>query len=134
MVKQRQPVISLLFILVLLTGQLSAQEYASMYINTASPSALALTADTWVTVGGATEFTEGYTSTNWSYLTNILTATSGADGNYSVMFSLSFNGDEIGNYDVGIGVGSADPSTYYTQRAISNTIKPADINYASHTA
>jgi len=36
MVKHHSHIISLLFILVLLTGQLSAQEYAFMYIDAAS--------------------------------------------------------------------------------------------------
>jgi len=107
-----------------LSLSISAQEYASMYINSIStPSALALTANTWATVGGGTTFTAGYTSTNWSYSTNVLTATSSADGNYTVMFSLSFNGEFAGNYDVGIGVGGANPTTYYTQRAIDNIRK-----------
>ncbi len=113
-------IISILFIPL----NLQAHEYASMYINnTSTPSALSLTANTWATVGGGTAFTTGYTSTNWSYSSNVLTATSSADGNYTVMFSLSFNGSEIGNYDVGISVGGANPTTYYTQRAIANTNK-----------
>ena len=130
MVKHHPQTISLLFTIVLLAGQLSAQEYAFMYMANKSTTASVATA-TWHTIGSTTnnEFTGGLTSTNWSYASNRLTAgASLSEAVFLVKFSLSFGAD-IATWQVGISKNGAAPSTVLYRRTISNEQKDAGVVY-----
>ncbi|NQU28796.1 MAG: hypothetical protein HQ528_10940, partial [Candidatus Marinimicrobia bacterium] len=130
MVKHRTQLSSLLFIIILLAGQIAAQEYAFMYMANKSTTASVATA-TWHTVGSTTnnEFTSGLTSTNWSYGSNRLKASASlSEKIYLVKLSLSFGAD-IATWQIGISKNGSIPSNILYRRTISSATKDAGVVY-----
>jgi len=122
-----------LFLLLLITAmfsQVSGQEYAFMYIANGSTASASLSNTAWHVVGSSTDadFVEDTTSTNWSYGSNRLKAsTSLPEAVYLVKFSLSFGAD-LATWQIGISKNGATPSNIY-QRRISNQNKDAGVVY-----
>ncbi len=86
---------------------------------------------TWHTVGSTSgnEFSEGLTSTNWSFASNRLTASGSLSSTvFLVKFSLSFGADQA-TWQVGISKNGATPSTILYRRTISNEQKDAGVVY-----
>jgi len=115
MLKQRPQIISLVFIILILTGQLSAHDVGFMYIAAGSVETTGLPNTSWHTVGSGLDddFVQG-SSSNWTYAagSNQLITTSG--GSYHIAFSLSFVGD-VTTWKAGIAVGTSDPTKSFTR-------------------
>lgn len=129
MVKHHSHIISLLFILVLLTGQLSAaHDYGFMYISGGSVETENLSNASWHIVGSGTgegdDFAQGAVS-NWNAtdVVNELKVTTDGNGSYHIAFSLSFTGDQT-TWSAGISKNGAAPTQTFA-RTISNTNKDA---------
>lgn len=109
---------------------LHAQEYAFMYMANQTGSNSIATA-TWHIVGSGTgnSFSEGSTSTNWSYASNRLTAgESLPTAIYLVKFSLSFGAGQA-TWQVGISKNGGVPTAPVNRRTISSDSKDAGVVY-----
>jgi len=129
MLKQRPQIISLLFIILILTGQLSAaHDYGFMYISGGSVETTNLSNASWHIIGSGDgtgdDFVQGSVS-NWTVPSgnNTLKVTTDGDGSYHIAFSLSFTGDQT-TWNVGISKNGAAPTQTFG-RTISNTNKDA---------
>ncbi len=103
-----------LYALLVFVSENYGQEYAEMYIGS-SATLSGITG--WTTITG---FSNGTTSSNWSFSGSIFTADENSAGDYMISFSLSFGSSTTGLWSAGISVDGNDPDETVISRDITN--------------